>query len=104
MGDKKQRILDAAFERFSHFGFLKTTVDEIARQAQVGKGTVYSYFASKEEILLSLVEREFTKEFDKIYKAIVQEESTIGKFRKMIEVSFDYFHKNKLVNKGIYYF
>ena len=48
MENKQERILDAAFERFKHFGFLKTTVDEIARQAQVGKGTIYSYFKNKD--------------------------------------------------------
>jgi TetR/AcrR family transcriptional regulator len=96
---KKERILDAAFERFKHFGFLKTTVDEIAKQAQVGKGTIYSYFSNKEEILVALVDREFKKGFTIIVEAMAQEQNTIGKLRKMLQTSFDYFHKNKLVIK-----
>ena len=45
--DKRERILDAAFEKFKQFGFVKTTVEEIARHAQVGKGTIYFYFKSR---------------------------------------------------------
>jgi AcrR family transcriptional regulator len=61
MKNKREKILDAALARFEHYGFLKTTVDEIARQAQVGKGTVYSYFNSKKEILIALVDQEFAR-------------------------------------------
>lgn len=53
--DTRQAILEAAKERFLHYGFRKTTVDEIAADAGVGKGTVYLYFNGKEEILLTLI-------------------------------------------------
>jgi AcrR family transcriptional regulator len=99
MKNKHERILDSAFIRFERFGFLKTTVDEIARESQVGKGTVYSYFSSKEEILVALVDREFTKGINAIVEAMAQERNADGKLRKMVEVSFDYFHKNKLISK-----
>lgn len=87
MENKQDRILDAAFEKFKQFGFLKTTVDEIARQAQVGKGTIYSYFKNKEEILIALVDREFTRGFAIIAEAMDQEQSSIGKLRKMPQIS-----------------
>ena len=48
-------ILEAARTRFLHYGFKKTTIDEIALDARVGKGTVYLYFDSKEDILLHIV-------------------------------------------------
>jgi AcrR family transcriptional regulator len=99
MKNKEGRILNAALERFNHFGFVKTTVDEIARQAQVGKGTIYAYFKSKEEILLALVDREFTKGFTLVAEAMNQEKTALGKLKKMLQTSFDYFHKNKLVSK-----
>jgi len=99
MENKQVRILNAALERFNHFGFLKTTVDEIAKQAQVGKGTIYSYFNNKEDILLALVDREFTKGFTVIAEAMDQEKTAIGKLKKMLQTSIDYFHTNKLVSK-----
>ena len=51
----RRAILDAARQRFLHYGYKKTTVDEITSDAGVGKGTVYLYFAGKEEILHTLV-------------------------------------------------
>jgi len=56
MYDKvKDTILEAALKLFQRFGYQKTTVEEIAREAQIGKGTVYLHFTSKEEILLTLI-------------------------------------------------
>jgi len=99
MPDKSQRILDAAFDNFRQFGFLKTTVDEIAKQAQVGKGTIYSYFANKEQILVALVDREFRKGFSIISEAISQEKNAIAKLKQLLKTTFDYFHTNALISK-----
>jgi len=54
-GDVRHRILAAAEERLWHYGFRKTTIDEIAADAGVGKGTVYLYFDSKEDIALAIM-------------------------------------------------
>ncbi len=53
--DIKQKILEAAKKRFDHYGFNKTTVEEIAEDANIGKGSVYSHFKSKKEILIALI-------------------------------------------------
>lgn len=57
-GRKRGRLLDAALERFIAHGYRKASIDEVARQAGVAKGTVYLYFASKPELLLAVVARE----------------------------------------------
>jgi AcrR family transcriptional regulator len=51
----REKILAAAEKRFWHFGIKKTTIDEIAADAEVGKGTVYLHFESKEEIGLAII-------------------------------------------------
>ena len=56
--DKQQRILAAATERFARYGFKKTSIDEIARDAGVGKGTVYLLSPSKEDLFYQVVHRE----------------------------------------------
>lgn len=43
-------ILDAAERLFVRYGYKKTTVDEIAQEAHIGKGTVYLHFESKEDV------------------------------------------------------
>lgn len=45
-----EAILDAADRLFAQFGFKKTTVEEIAQEAGIGKGTIYLHFKSKEEL------------------------------------------------------
>jgi AcrR family transcriptional regulator len=52
---KREKVFLAAKERFSRFGFKKTTVDEIADLAGVSKRTMYQVFNSKEDILAQLV-------------------------------------------------
>lgn len=97
--DKRERILDAAFNLFEHYGFLKTTVDEIAREAHVGKGTIYFYFKNKEDILISLTDREITKGFSMITNAVLKEPNASDMLKKLLQVSFNYFHNNKLLSK-----
>lgn len=52
---KDQRILLAAEQIFSRYGYAHATLDEIIKVADVGKGTVYKYFGNKEQLLYRLV-------------------------------------------------
>ncbi|MGI6514560.1 MAG: TetR/AcrR family transcriptional regulator [Syntrophomonadales bacterium] len=47
---KRERILEAAQSVFARKGYYLSKIEEIAELAGVGKGTVYEYFASKEEL------------------------------------------------------
>jgi len=58
-GDKKELIRQAAIRVFSRKGFYKARAEEIANEAGVAVGTIYNYFDSKEEILLSIFKTEF---------------------------------------------
>ncbi len=52
---RKEQILQAARATFAETGWHRATVDSVAERAQVGKGTIYLYFESKEAILAELV-------------------------------------------------
>lgn len=56
--EKANLILTSARRLFGRYGLRKTTVDEIAREARVGKGTIYNYYKSKEEVFQAVVEEE----------------------------------------------
>jgi AcrR family transcriptional regulator len=47
---KREAILQAALELFGRYGYRRTSIDDIARQAGVAKGTVYLYVESKEAL------------------------------------------------------
>ncbi|SFA47189.1 transcriptional regulator, TetR family [Anoxybacillus pushchinoensis] len=55
MSEKKKQIVEAAAKSFSLFGYKATTMDQVAKMANVGKGTIYTFFKSKEELLEDIV-------------------------------------------------
>ena len=59
-GDAEARravILDAALRVFGQYGFRRASMDDIAREAQIGKGTIYLSFTSKDEVFQALSQR-----------------------------------------------
>lgn len=55
--DVREAILDAVDRRLARFGYKKMTVEGLAEDAGIGKGTVYLHFPSKEEAVLSHIDR-----------------------------------------------
>lgn len=54
---RRAEILDAALRVFGQYGYRRTSMDDIAREAGIGKGTIYLSFASKEEVFQALSRR-----------------------------------------------
>lgn len=59
--DTHRRILDAALALFAKNGFANTSVEAITAAADVGKGTFFNYFPTKEHLLLAFGERQVGK-------------------------------------------
>lgn len=53
----REAILDATDSLLSRYGYKKMTIDDLAKEVGIGKGSVYLHFTSKEEIVLSHVDR-----------------------------------------------
>ena len=53
----RDKILDATERLLARYGYAKMTVEDIAREAGIGKGTIYLHFPSKEEVVLSRIDR-----------------------------------------------
>ena len=73
--ERKDQILDAASEVFAEKGFSETRMDDIVEQSGLSKGTLYWYFKSKDEIILSIFERMFSHEFQALEKLVATEGS-----------------------------
>jgi AcrR family transcriptional regulator len=52
---RRTAIIDAALEAFTHQGFTATKLDDVAERAGIGKGTIYLYFDSKENLFEEVV-------------------------------------------------
>ncbi len=59
--DIRERLFRAALELFAEKGFAETTVEDITEAADVGKGTFFNYFPSKDHILLAFGEMQLCK-------------------------------------------
>ena len=59
--DKRDRILEAAVCVFADRGFFQSRVSDIADAAGVAGGTIYLYFKSKDDVLISLFEDKMEK-------------------------------------------
>jgi AcrR family transcriptional regulator len=57
--ERRTQILDAARDSFRQFGFAKSSMDEIARRANVSRPLVYKKYGSKERILAALLTRSY---------------------------------------------
>ncbi|WMT28308.1 TetR/AcrR family transcriptional regulator [Bacillus aerius] len=64
--DRRQMILDGATKAFTQFGYKATTMDLVAKLADVGKGTIYTFFKNKEEL------------FDEIFTTLLMEMKKIA--------------------------
>src|SRR6516164_5207930 len=54
---RRNQILDAATQVFAEKGFHRATIKDIARVAGIADGTIYTYFSSKTDVLLALLNR-----------------------------------------------
>ena len=68
--DKRERILLAAERIFARHGFFAARVSEIAKEAGVADGTIYLYFKSKDDLLISLFEQRMTQVNETLRAAI----------------------------------
>ncbi len=53
--DRRRMIVEAATKSFSLFGYKATTMDQVAKIANVGKGTIYTFFKNKEELFEEII-------------------------------------------------
>lgn len=58
--EKKEQIIKTARQLFTLYGYKKVSMDEIAKQANVSKVTIYSYFKDKEELLNFFLKEELS--------------------------------------------
>ncbi len=85
-GDKRARILHAAVRVFAKKGFYATRVSEVAKAAGVADGTIYLYFRSKDELLVSLFEDRVTKLLTYLQDELPKLGSSSEKLRRVIEL------------------
>ncbi len=81
---KRERILDSALRVFARKGFYNAKVSEIASAAGVADGTIYLYFKSKDDLLISLFESRMKWLIQRLEADLSQVDDTLEKLRHYV--------------------
>lgn len=81
--ERRERLFRAALDLFARKGFEETTVEDITNAADLGKGTFFNYFPSKEHILLAFGEMQLAKLQAAVEEARAKGESTRSFLRSL---------------------
>lgn len=80
----REEIIQAAERLFEHFGYGKTTVDEIAREAGIGKGTIYLQFQSKEDLAFAWIDQIHDQLYAALQETAASSEPAEVRLRSML--------------------
>lgn len=69
--NRKQQIIDAALKRFSHYGYNKTSMNEIADDLHITKANLYYYYSDKATLIADCIDYVF-EEFSKKERMIIE--------------------------------
>jgi AcrR family transcriptional regulator len=68
--ERAERILDAAAELLLRAGYRRTTIEDVAERAGIGKGTVYLHWKNREELFLAVLLRESVRSIEDLVRAM----------------------------------
>ncbi len=100
---KNERILLAAEEVFSKYGFEKATLDEIISLADVGKGTIYKYFGNKEKLFYKLVYDRNLPFVERLRQVVAAEQDLPGKLTAYFKEMISFYYENYALWQVIYF-
>src|SRR5882757_39228 len=92
--DTRARILDAALDVFSEYGFDGSSLQQIADRLDLTKAALYYYFRSKDELLEALVEPAITG-LNEILDACSGAPDTPGRRKEFMQQYLDYFLRQR---------
>ena len=94
--ERHARILTAARRAFAEKSFDEVLMDEVARQAGVGKGTIYRYFPDKESLYFAVIFQGIDELKEQIRAALTAPSQLETRIRELIATLVSFFHRNRL--------
>src|SRR5213595_672509 len=92
--DKPQQIIDAAVRVFARNGYYNSRVSDIAREAGIASGTIYLYFKTKDDILVTLFREKMAEWVASVRREIAAEGDPVAKIRKIVALHFRVLEEN----------
>lgn len=92
--EKRVRILESAAKVFAREGFYNAKIKDVAQEAGVAHGTVYLYFSSKEDLLISLFRENLSELIQYVQSEIQKEKNAEDKLRRMMSLQIELIETN----------
>lgn len=95
--DRKEQILAAAIRRFSHYGFNKTSMSEIAEDIKLSKANLYYYYPDKFSLIEAIADFLIDDSGKRIDELISKTTGTINLLTGMIDIKVEYFNNYRML-------
>ena len=92
---RTEEILEATRKVISSYGFEGITLEKVAEEAGISKGTIYLYFENKEELMISSIEYGLDKLIEELENCIYGEIDILNKIRKIISTKLKYIESHR---------
>jgi len=93
------KIIKAAIDAFSKYGFDRTRMDDVAKTADLSKGTIYLHFKSKEDLFYAICENNLTETKRQISTLFVKKEKIVSE----IDRYYDLFRKKMTATERVFF-
>lgn len=100
--EPRERLLDAAEEKFRRHGYKRTTIDDVTAAAGTGKGSLYLHFESKQEIYLAVVRRTLERFVARAAKALQSSAPVPQRMQQLIRLTVDHYGKDELLHASLF--
>jgi len=95
----REKIIKAAIDAFSKYGFDRTRMDDVAKTADLSKGTIYLHFKSKEDLFYAICKNNLAEAKQQISIMFATKEDLVSQ----IERFYDVFRNKKTANDRVFF-
>ncbi len=92
---RKKQIIDSAIASIAAFGYVKTTLDQIASEADISKGVITYYFKSKDSLLSAVLNKILKSIKEYIEERVKTAQTPVDKLKEYILACFDHMIENR---------
>ncbi|WP_025688104.1 TetR/AcrR family transcriptional regulator [Paenibacillus zanthoxyli] len=97
--DRRQQVIKAAAKSFSLFGYKATTMDQVAKIANVGKGTIYTFFSNKEQLFDEILHSVILEMKNIADREIKRDKPFFDNLQRVLDALLDFRSEHELIIK-----
>jgi AcrR family transcriptional regulator len=95
LAQRKLEILAVAEQLFARKGFFKTSMAEIAQEAEFSVGSLYQFFPSKDAVYVALMEDKFAEYLALVQREVAAAKTPVDQLEALIATKFGFFEKHR---------